>query len=32
MKKVCKTALYGKITERRETGGEWLIGAHTHRT
>ena len=22
-------ALYGKIKERRETGGEWLIGANT---
>ena len=28
-KKTCKTVLYSKIKERRETGGEWLIGAHT---
>ena len=28
-KKPCKTALHGKIKERREAGGEWLIGAHT---
>ena len=27
--KACKTALYGEIKERRQTGGEWLIGAHT---
>ena len=27
MKKACKTAVYGK--GRRETRGEWLIGAHT---
>ena len=26
--KVCKTALHGKMKERRETWGEWLIGAH----
>ena len=25
--KACQTALYDKIKERRETGGEWLIGA-----
>ena len=24
-----QTALHGKIKERRETGGEWLIGANT---
>ena len=24
-----QTALYGKIKECRETGGEWLIGANT---
>ena len=24
-----QTALYGKIKEGRETGGEWLTGANT---
>ena len=24
-----QTVLYGKLKERRETGGEWLIGAKT---
>ena len=28
LKKACKTALYGKIKERTETGVAWLIGAH----
>ena len=28
-KHVCKTALHGKIKERRETKGEWLIGVLT---
>ena len=27
--KACKTALYGKINERREAKGEWSIGVHT---
>ena len=26
-----QTALYGKIKERRETGGEWLIEANTQK-
>ena len=30
-KKACKTVLYCKIKERRKTGGEWLIGAHTQK-
>ena len=28
-KKNMQTALYSKQKERRETGGEWLIGANT---
>ena len=27
--KACKKALYSEIKERRQIGGEWLIGAHT---
>ena len=30
-KKAYKTALCGKIKEKRD-GGEWLIGAHTQNT
>ena len=29
MKKAYKRTLYGKINRGRETGREWLIGAHT---
>ena len=28
-KNSCKAALFGKTEKKRETGGEWLIGAHT---
>ena len=28
-KKTSKTTLYGKIKEKKETNGEWLIGVHS---